>query len=299
VKVLFFFAFRYYQGMEGLCTGVGIHDGEFHLEIRAQEKELYPLQVGKAFGLELTERRACIGFRSPGSTSLEPCPDDIKGISANQCDACLERAQMLPCLRCTGERCMNPARRSDCVQPKNHAVYLASFGPGVLKVGVARWLRRNERVREQGSRAGIIIARDDGQLVRRIESQIKKYGIRDRIAPTEKLRALTQVAQQEQLIDELREELAMIKTRVRGAWLDQVETVALEEAPLLQSTPRLVQPESGLRIKGQITDIIGQILLVSADTGETVALEAPSLVGYQLRELALDEIGEGQLALSI
>src|ERR1035437_9835934 len=161
--------------MDGHLTGVGWREKKLNFELRTPDdkKSLVAVSVGDEVAIEVTRERSCIGYRAPDSGSLTPCPHGEKSISASQCLDCLTDAHILPCLRCTGERCANPLRRGDCVQPENHAVYLAAFGPGIFKVGVARWERRFERLAEQGARLALIVARDDGQQVRRVESQFR------------------------------------------------------------------------------------------------------------------------------
>lgn len=289
----------------GLCTGAGRRDGVLHLELRSdQSKEPRPLEPGLELAFEIVGGRRCIGYRPPEATSLIPCPDHADALSAAQCPACFERAKIRQCLRCTGERCTNPERRPSCVQPENHAVYLASFGPGMLKVGVARWERRFERLAEQGARAALIVARDDGQQVRRMEAQIERaergdQKIPDRRSPGEKLRGLTHPVTNEQLLAEIRERLPRLRLRVLGQWLKEPEELELPELPLLESPPRILAPKVGLRLRGKIFAVAGAILIVDLDTGERVALEVASLIGYQLRALAQEEVAGGQLALAL
>jgi hypothetical protein len=292
---------RTLKTMNGHCTGVGWSDGQLNFELLDVdgEKRLVAISVGSEFAVQLLGERRCIGFRAPDAESLVPCPEKMSEISGSQCPDCFEKQQILPCLRCNGDRCSNPARRVSCVQPHNHAVYLASFGPGVVKVGVARWHRRFERLAEQGARAAIIIARDDGQQVRRVESQFRFAKIVDRVQASEKLRAYTQAGTPEKLREELLTVFAMTKFRIIGQWLKEAEVVELPAIPLLDAAPRLLPPRAGFRIRGEVTAVCGQLLLIAADTGETVALEATSLVGYDVRALTSSEQGEGQMVLAL
>lgn len=282
--------------MDGFCTGSGWRDENLFLELRGKEKELLPIRVGQEVAFRVDGRRSCIGYRPPDDLSLVPCPDENSGISSSQCPACFERAHILPCLRCDGERCRNPERRSSCVQPENHAVYLAAFGPGLHKVGVARWGRRRERVLEQGARAALIIARDDGQMVRRLEKMVSKTGIPDRIPPGQKISALTERGEPGQLAEELLSALAGIRHRVRGQWLRTPELLEIPEFPALPHRPLELQPE-GLALRGQVRGVIGQHLIVSREADELVAVDATALHGYRLRPLSADEGSSGQAAL--
>jgi hypothetical protein len=317
--------------MRGLCTGVGRHDGQLHLEIRSGDgdEQLYDLIAGREFTFETAGARRCIGFRRPDDNALVPCPNSITDLGRPQCDDCLTAAFILPCLLCAGERCGNPLRRGSCVRPANHITYLASFGPGIIKVGVARWERRLERLIEQGARTAIAIARDDGQQVRRLETHIKKHIkvrqntrdgivnalIPDRLAPTSKLWAYTQASgqmtahdggesRQQQEIAALRAELmdvlvSAVKPRVRAQWLSPAEALDLPPLPFLSQEPRLLQVRPHDRMRATLVAVLGQTLLLDADTGEQLAMDAGSLVGYDLRPLDAHEHGEDQLSLGL
>jgi hypothetical protein len=293
----------YYQVVDlALCTGLGRRDDELHLELRSEDggKLTRPLRIGDSFAVELHGARRCIGYRGPLSQSLIACPHQITGLGSHQCQSCLVAAQILPCLRCDGERCNNPARRKSCVQPQNHAVYLASFGPGMLKVGVARWERRQARLIEQGARAALIVSRDDGQQVRRTESQIRRFGrVPDRLNVHDKLYGLTQAGTPATLGAEISATFIKLRRQVQATWLEQPESVALPQMPVLGCVPPLVAAAADLRLRGEIEAISGATLILASDSGERVAIDVDGLIGYTLRELEGDEAGLGQLALSV
>ena len=290
----------YCWGVEGLVTGAGWREEGLSLELRLSslEKELHSLHIGSILAFSIDAPRNCIGYRPPGAQSLIPCPDSATGISSTQCPSCFEKALILPCLRCTGERCRNPARRESCVRPDNHALYLASFAPGVIKVGVTRWERRQERLAEQGARAAIICGRDDGQMVRRAESQIKRLGVPDRLQPREKLRLLTVACDVAQMEQELVEVLAGLKRRMHASWIEP-EQIPMPSIDVLSSVPRLLEPKPGMALRGEVMAISGQTLLVRNDSNEIVALEVTSLAGYQMSALAEEQGSNGQLALAL
>jgi hypothetical protein len=287
--------------VDGHLTGVGWRQERLHFEMRdaPEGKALVAISAGDEVALEVVGKRSCIGFRAPDSESLTPCPKSVEGIGASQCPDCFDSSKMLPCLRCNGERCTNPARRGECVQPYNHAVYLAAFAPGVFKVGVARWSRRFERLAEQGARLALIVARDDGQQVRRMESQFAFASVPDRLAPTEKLRAYTMAAPLPALEEQLRELYMATRLRVIGQWLREPHVVELPEMPVLEATPQLLRPHPGLRIRGRVFAVCGQILIMDTDVGERVALEATQLIGHRLRSLEGEEQGTGQMAMGL
>lgn len=281
--------------MHGFCTGASLQTVErvLALELRnGEDKSLHFCKQGDELEFAIDKVRSCIGFRAPGAKSLSPCPLQTKGIKTSQCEHCFGEAKLLPCLRCTGDRCNNPARRAECVQPDNHIVYLASFGPGAVKVGVARQGRRYDRLHEQGARVAIIIAEDDGQQVRRIESQIKRQGIRDRVQPQEKLKLLTQSATEKELLEELYQTLNFIKPRTYAKWIDPEELRF--DIPLLDFPPRFIAPTEGLHVHGVINSIVGQTIILDTDTNDRIAFEAGALSGFQLEEIQGQS--QGQMA---
>lgn len=260
---------------------------------------LQAIRDGEEIGFRVVSARRCIGYRPPGAESLFPCPDEVRGISASQCEECFKRAKILPCLRCDGEMCRNPVRRPSCVRPDNHAVYLASFGHGILKVGVARWERRFDRVAEQGARAALVIARDDGQIVRRVEQTIRRLGIPDRVSTGVKLGALTQVGRRPELEAELLDAVTGLRRRLRAKWLDEPEVVELASPRVLPHRPRLLSPEAGLAVKGTVRHTIGKLVIIDSDADELVAIDVGSLDGYELAPLSEAEHGSGQMALAL
>jgi hypothetical protein len=287
--------------MGPLCVGLRRSDDELVLEVREDDGSGRDLTIraGDEVAFELAGERECVGYRPPGGGQLIACPQHATAVASSQCQDCFAAAKILPCLRCNGERCHNPARRPACVQADNHATYLASFAPRMWKVGVARWERRRERLIEQGARAAIIIARDDGQNARRVEVQLRRIGIPDRYAPSEKLRALTLAGEPGELAAELEEMWARTRPRVLGNLLDRVEVVQLPRLPKLAAQPRILRPQPGLRLRGTVEALAGQSIIAAADNAESVALDLPSLVGFRIRQLAEGEAGAGQLALRL
>lgn len=285
---------------EWLITGVG-HDGDTpNLEVRLladpDAKDIRRLPERLAF--TLAGARRCVGYRAPGAKSLRPCPDNTLTSRASQCDACRQRALIIPCLHCTGLRCGNPERRPDCVQPLNHALYLASFGLGRIKVGVSRWERRQTRVRERGAQAGIVLARDDGQLIRRLETTIHAFGIPDKTTIGEVLEgvghgdpaALT--AQLLQIAERLRLRLPDEK------WLAEPEVVDLPSQRPFPRPPVVLRAHPGEAIDGPVWGIYGQAVVFERD-GSLLAVDLASLVGFPIVDEVAGERTRFQMALPV
>jgi hypothetical protein len=277
-----------------LITGLG-WEGGLVIENRqaGDQKNKQSIAPGSELSWALSAERSCIGYRPPGGESLVPCPQEATGISGYQCPQCLEAAMNLPCLRCVGDYCRNPARRAQCVAPRNHALYLAAFSDQIIKVGVARWTRRHQRIAEQGARAGIIIARDDGQMIRRHEAQIKSLGFPDRLSTNGKLAALS--AWPEENLDDLLEAARQsLHRRMRAPWIEP-ERADIPEQPLLPR-PRLLDP-AGVHLSGRVVANWGQIIVVSDVDNDLVAVDGQTLVGRRVQSLPAGSAANYQRSL--
>lgn len=269
--------------MEGcIVTGTG-YEGTPVVEYRTMqgEKATMPIKVGDIVNWSVSRERHCIGYRAPGASSLEPCPDDAVTDGASQCDKCFERAQLRPCLRCSGERCMNPARRRDCIQPDNHALYLAAFSQDVIKVGVSRWPRRHLRVLEQGARAGRIIARADGLEIRHIETLVGRTAdVPDRLSAKTVIRALADPCSLEEMDATLLRIAAGMRQRMpQITWLEEPESVPDLLAGTLPTAHVRLAPQP---ITGFVRRVAGTTVVLEREGFETVAYDLDSLTGHRI-----------------
>lgn len=265
-------------------TGVG-HDGAAPtLELRSEtsgEKDL--LSLRGAIDLRVGGPRGCVGYRAPGSPHLVACDQAVRPATGSQCERCAARAKMVACLRCTGLRCANPARRDSCVQPDNHAVYLASFGPGAIKVGVARWERRRARLIEQGALAALIVARDDGQQVRRLEATILGFGLADRSRGHDRLSSLWSADDPAALRSELAQVAGQLRRRLLSApWLPEAEAVSLPAVAQVGGPVPALRIHAPMPLSGPIITSAGHLLAFLRD-GAPQAVDLSALIGYTVQ----------------
>jgi hypothetical protein len=284
----------------GLCVSAFWREEGVALTLRADDSHGILLQPGKEFAFACSTERYCIGWRHPISGDPFPCPDHAEVHGSSQCNACQTREVILPCHRCTGERCGNPVRRDACIQPLNHACYLEGLCSGLYKVGVAKVDRVYDRVAEQGARAAIIIAYADGKEIRNLEFHVRNRTDRpDRLALATKLQAWSTETQTEALYTELERAAVEIRSRLAGPWLKVPKRIKLPELPKIDYKPRLLKRFSGVVLRGTVLAVYGNAVIVASDAGEVVAFEGSSLVGYQLRPLEVGEVAENQMALAI
>jgi hypothetical protein len=304
--------------LSGLCIGASYTPAGIRLYLaEGSRSRSVLLSVGSELAFKASEQRFCVGYRIPGARHA--CPDGAVAVSGPSCEACLTRSGLVPCMRCVGERCSAPLWRASCV-PKPTIVYLASFGgrrgAGWMKVGVALESRAALRLSEQGARAALVVARADGLEARRLERQIElldagKHGrrnadgsearrVRDRLHQQQRLAAWKEPADVVILRAELRQKLDdELRRRIASPyWLPTPVELELPELPQLGVDVRGVAA-AGLSLRGKVSALYGKTLVVAADTGETVALDANALTGYRLTSLEPGELGQAQLALAL
>jgi hypothetical protein len=306
--------------LNGFCTGAWWQPGAIAVNFRtdAGDDVAVSREPGVELELAISDDRFCSGYRLPLQPVTIPCPHKAVASQGTQCEDCFKRTDLLHCMRCKGERCMSKQWWPDCKPAGSHAVYLANYanGPGFMKIGVAKWDRRVERVSEQGAREALIIARADGLEARRLEAAIdrmdaKKRGIegitpadqrriKDRLTQSQRLAAWQTPSDRDLLLGELYRRLAEIHRRIVNPFflkIDDIEELDLPELPTLNPSPRMLHQLGGMKIRGTVDSIYAETLIIDADSGERLALDVKSLRGYKIRPLAQDEDPEDQLAL--
>src|SRR5215469_12387409 len=148
----------------------------------------FPIEPGLNLLFRVHERRRlCVGYRERNTLKRLPCPhqgEELGSVERGpdyarvfQCSACAElegvpewlRHEAMP--RWVGLETPSPeALEQAPYLSEPHVVYLAAFGPGRVKVGVAIERRVRLRFLEQGAHLGAVIARcPEGFAARRME----------------------------------------------------------------------------------------------------------------------------------
>lgn len=259
-------------------------------------QQLIDLSPGREINFSLSAERWCVGFDEPAGT-VGPCPAGALAKGGDRCEACMERTKLLPCLRCIGDRCGNPARRSDCVFT-DHYVYLAAYTPELFKVGVTRIERFERRILEQGAWGGIAIAAAGGQEVRRLEYAISRAGWPDRVQmlplladrpmPATEAEELLRL-QARRIIQRLPDERIVAD----GPFVDHSAGYPQLEGRTVRTLDPAIDP-----LAGTILGIRGGWLVLDA-AGETVAVSLRNLNGRELGHRDSPVVGPAQGALAI
>ncbi|WP_080505239.1 DUF2797 domain-containing protein [Halorubrum aethiopicum] len=197
--------------------------------------------------------RRCAGTVHDGGHV--PCDAD----AAPYCDA---HSSVWVCARCTGT-CLKD--EMDCHE--EHAMYLAAFAPDTFKVGVTRLWRLETRLREQGAdRAAHVRTFPDGRVAREVEAEL---------------------ASGPDLVDRVR-----VPTKLDGfgrdvdaaAWEALVERFdPIDRFDFEYGLDLADRPVAETMAAGTVRGWKGRVLVLDRN-GSTYAVDARSLVGYELTE---------------
>nr|WP_044362684.1 DUF2797 domain-containing protein [Streptomyces natalensis] len=214
-----------------------------------------PLPAGKVLAFSVRGERRCLGVRRGGRRTPCPYAAVLDGASAkDQCPSCagLDRSRSV-------------AADTMADDPRPYAVYLAYFGPGLLKVGITAVERGSARLVEQGAVAYAWLGRGPLMAARRAEALLgSALAVPDRFGKAAK-RAARRVLPS---ASERAAELSQLHGRARelAGWPETLEPVAFEcvdHAELfgLDRIPAEVAelgvPEAGAEIVGEVVAGVG------------------------------------------
>ncbi|WP_328926497.1 DUF2797 domain-containing protein [Streptomyces sp. NBC_00190] len=161
--------------MSWWCTGIRWNDGRpaigWYGEGRGERASV--LAYGQRLAFVARTERRCLGVRRAGKRT--PCPTGatVPGRAGN--------AQCPECARL--DRSFSVAADTNAADPRTYRVYLAWFGPGMVKVGITAEERGSARLLEQGAVAWAWLGRGPLMATRRTEELLRAaLGVPDRIA---------------------------------------------------------------------------------------------------------------------
>lgn len=255
---------------------------------------LVSLKPGEVINFSLSSERWCVGFDDPQG-DIGPCPEEALAGGGGRCESCTEKTRILPCLRCTGHTCGNPARRSKCVF-SDHYVYLACYSEELFKVGVTRVERLERRISEQGAWGAIAIAAAGGQEVRRIETAISRAGWPDRVNMISLLPDKpVEAADAEEM---LRLQAKIISERLPGEMIvaDGPFVYTAEQFPEVKETPREMNPETD-PLCGEVLGMRGGYLLLQVEE-QLLTVSLRGLIGREISARQAPLVGPAQAVLA-
>lgn len=176
-----------------------------------------PLAFGGAVAFRVRGGRRCLGVRRGGRWTPCPVAAAVPGRAT--------RAQCEECARV--DRAHSVAADTFADDPRPYHVYVAWFGPGLVKVGITGVARGGARLLEQGAVAYAWLGRGPLMAARRTEELLRTaLGVPDRIAYARKraLRAqLPDAAERARDLAEVHRKAAAL-----DGWPDALERLAPE-----------------------------------------------------------------------
>ncbi|MFF8960365.1 DUF2797 domain-containing protein [Streptomyces sp. NPDC014894] len=266
------------------CSGIGWPPGTRMAVLRWEGGRVSPLVSGKSLGFRAEGERMCVGARG------NPCP--LRAVVP----ARLTRARCGECARL--DRAHSVAADNFADDPRTYRVYLAWFGPGMVKAGITAEERGPARLLEQGAVVFSWLGRGPLMAARRTEELLRgALGVPDRIPYADKR------AVRARLPATARERAAEIEALHRAAlaldgWAESLEPLGFEPvdhtgafglagAEPATSVVRELVP--GGAVAGTLLSVAGPDLHLRTAGGEVVVLDTRLMSGWSLIGAAAGE----------
>lgn len=198
----------HYGTQRWICTLQGYADTIYQLQLKPQRVIEWQIQPGRSCIGSVTYRKSSSAH--PFARKWKPCPENAPATQGKRCPSCAQATELHPCIICNGSICRaDPQRQQACATQISY-VYLASFGPTLLKVGVAHHSRIPKRWIEQGANVATQLLETNGREARRYETLIHDtYDVRSQIPTQYKFNALAKpmIPQETAAITQLAEKI--------------------------------------------------------------------------------------------
>jgi hypothetical protein len=267
-----------------LLTNVGFSKDEKPILVLQHENDFLSLHpIGESLTMTFDRsQRHCVGWRDMEAGKRFTCPNHHTTISKyEQCAACQKRTGFNPAFyHATTVSTQQEARN---LEP--HILYLAHFGPGVVKVGISHSKRGHTRLLEQGARSALILDElPSAHVARQYEARISKLpGIVESLQVRKKISlAITSYD-----FTAARHELTAIKQMIEtslGIKFTQSEILTFDTIYFPNVTPRLSDAQAVVQhnyISGLITGMMGS-LLFCMQQDKTFYIPLKKYVGYHV-----------------
>ncbi|MCP3818019.1 DUF2797 domain-containing protein [Streptomyces sp. A3M-1-3] len=226
---------------------------------RAERGErVSPFAYGTGLGIRAEGERSCVGVRRGGRRTGCPVGAVIGGRSGSaQCGECARL-----------DRSFSVAADTNAADPRPYSVYLAWFGPGMVKVGITAVERGPVRLLEQGAVAFSRLGRGPLMAARRTEELLRTaLGVPDRIPYAQKR--------------SVRATLPPVEARAAEVAALHARAVALAGWPesLERAECEVVDHSGvfGLRDLEPVTGVVSELVAGGVVAGRLVAAAGPDL----------------------
>lgn len=231
-----------------------------------KDGEVAPLELGKSEDIAFSERPSCIGYRTPDS--YVACPNCA--VHVKQCTTCAARD--VAKAYTVGDFSGYPTLYEEA-KKEEYCLYLAQFGEDITKCGVTRKERFEERMREQGSDFGCIIAAFTGpdEIYGAEEAVQSRFSFANAVRLQQKIARLVfdkGIAQ-----ENFKSAVEMVRT---SGVLPDFTPGIIDFSP---HYPRLHSPQRTYSVLGEILGAKGEILLFRSEGGREFAVNMREQVG--------------------
>ena len=243
------------------------------------------LTPGRPLAFTTGPGRHCTGVRRGARHT--PCPDDAEVAASAVSAQCADCARL--------DRSYSVAADTRTDDPRPYDVYLAWFGPGLVKAGITAAERQGVRLLEQAALSYALLGRGPLMAARRAEAVLgAALGVPDRFPYAAKRAAREAPPPRERRAAEL----AALHARARGLGglpdslaltafeaVHHDEEFHLERLGPVQGVMRLA---ADLTVAGRIEGVAGPDIHLTASDGRALLLDGRLLAGRPLGAAAAD-----------
>ncbi|WP_432149352.1 DUF2797 domain-containing protein [Streptomyces sp. bgisy029] len=261
---------------------------------RGAERRVSTLAYGSRLGFRAVGERHCVGARG------NVCPLGAVVAGRSTGGRCPECARL--------DRAHSVAADTMVDDPRTYRVYLAWFGPGLVKVGITREERGGARLREQGAVAYTWLGRGPLMAVRRTEEVLRAaLGVPDRIPYARKRTVRGQLPGEQRRFDEVVELYGRAVALQGRGWPESLEPVPVEVVDHA-GIFGLDRSDAARRSVGELVDggvVAGRLVaaagpdlhLAVGGGGGVVVLDTRLITGWELE--AFQPAGEGDVRVPL
>ncbi|MDB5187332.1 MAG: hypothetical protein JWM07_804 [Candidatus Saccharibacteria bacterium] len=155
-----------------LFTSIGFSSNEEPILLLQKDESFFSFNpINQSLTLTFdTSQRYCVGWKDITAGGQFVCPNkQMVPSKFEQCAGCQKRTGFNPAFyHATSVSAQQETRNTE-----PHILYLAHFGPGVIKVGISHAKRGNARLLEQGARSAMILdTLSSAHVARQYEAKI-------------------------------------------------------------------------------------------------------------------------------
>ncbi|MEU2066837.1 DUF2797 domain-containing protein [Streptomyces anulatus] len=245
---------------------------------RGGDRRVSVLAYGAGLGFRAVGERHCVGARG----NVCPLGAVVPGRSTG--GRCAECARL--------DRAHSVAADTMADDPRTYRVYLAWFGPGMVKVGITGEERGAARLREQGAVVFSWLGRGPLMAARRTEEVLRAaLGVPDRIPYAKKRAARGQLPGTEERAGAVAELYARAAELEGRGWPESLERLPLEvvDQGQLFGIDRAPAPVRSVRelvdggvVAGRLVAAAGPDLHLAVDGVGVVVLDTRLITGWDL-----------------